>query len=276
MFPFYVSDALESISKARYKCLWMSHSTSGACGSLYGNHCSSADLFWLLPWLRFPKLWPTTQRHVLSSQTCSNATSVVVINHYTNWIGRIQSGLVHSPKGLRSTGLEVKSPGTPDRTLEKQNNCMDWSRTSTFPLLQPHPCTPRVFWVPAQCSSFPKSTSSAPESFTLCQDYLGALSFKSNTTSSSNASNSSVPPWGCPSAHRPSLIPSLHHPISPCCSHPLYTTHCPAELWVCAQKKWEFSSCVRQNNLKINLFRASTWGSPGMKHVKYIKCTINV
>lgn len=57
------------------------------------------------------------------------------------------SGLEHSPKGLRSTGLEEKSPGTPARTLEKQNNCIDWSRSPTLPLLQTHPCTSRVFWM---------------------------------------------------------------------------------------------------------------------------------
>lgn len=225
MFPFYVSDALEFIFKARYKCLWVSHSTSGACGSLYGNHCSPVVASAMAT-------VPKTVAH--NSQTCSNATFIVVINHCTNLIGRMQSGLVHGPKDLWSTGLEEKSPGTPDRTTEKQNNCMDWFRIPNIPTTAN---TPLLFQSSGcllchsnqpQSSSFPNSTFSAPESFTFCQGYLGYpcdLSLKSNTTSSSKASNSAVSPWGSPSGHRPSLIS-----FSPCCSHPHYTIHCPAEL----------------------------------------------
>lgn len=153
----------------------MSHSSSGACGSLYGNHsalltCSCSAM------ATVPKTVPTTQQHALASQTCSNAAFIVVINHYPNLIVRMQSGLAHSLKGLRSSGLEEKSPGTPERTSEKQNNCMDWSRTPKCkhtPALPESPGCLLCHSSQPQCSAFPDSTLSAPEPFTLCEDSVG-------------------------------------------------------------------------------------------------------
>lgn len=168
----------------------------------------------------------------------------------------MQSGLVHSPKGFRSTGLDKKSPGTPARTLEKQNNCMDWSRIPTFPLLQTHPCTSRVFWVPAVLQQ-PTSVLLNPKQHLQCSRVLHTLGLST---------------WSLPQIqhhlqqqcfHQCCITlgisqwtqtkPDLFYPlISPCCSHSHYTIHCLTELWVCALKKSEFSRCGRQNNIYSN------------------------
>lgn len=197
----------------------------------------------------------------------------------------MHSNLVHSPKGLRSSGLEEKSSGTPDRTSEKQNNCMDWSRTPNIPTTA---ITPLHFQNLLGACCVTAANFSALHSQT-APPVLQSPSHSVKTIwvihvlSPSNP----TPP---PAAMLPTVLYHLgdlpvdtdqawspHHLISPCCSHSHYTTHCLAELWVCALKKWEFSRCGRQNNPKINLFRENTWGTPGsMKHVKYIKCTINV
>jgi len=72
-------------------------------------------------------LQPATQQYYFYSG--------LMINHYKNLTVRMQSGLVPSPEGLGSTSLDEKPPGSQDRTSEKQNDGMDWSRIPTFPLL---------------------------------------------------------------------------------------------------------------------------------------------
>lgn len=193
----------------------------------------------------------------------------------------MQRCLEHSPKGLRSTGLEEKSPGTPDRTLEKQNNCMDSSRTPAFPLLQIHPCTSRVFWMPAVLQQ-PTSVLFIPKQHLQSSRVL-------HTLSSDSLSNPTPPPTA--------MLPTglyhlgdlpvdtnqawpLYHLISPCCSHFSLHHALPCRTaGLCSKKMrvlqvWETRQ--NQNNLKVNILRKSIRGYPGMKHVIDIKCTIKI
>lgn len=93
---------------------------------------------------------PKTAFHKVTASSLQSATqqwyfySGLMINHHKNVIVRMQSGLVHSPKSLRSTGLEEKPSGTQERTLKKQNNHIDWSRIPAFSLLWKHPGTSRA------------------------------------------------------------------------------------------------------------------------------------
>lgn len=132
------------------KCVWVYTWESlqpvlrCSCFCLKNTTCFSSlqQLKAMVPKIVFHKvtassLQPATQQYYFYSG--------LIINHYKNSIVRMQSGLVLSPKGLRSTALEKKPPGTQDRTSEKQNDRMDCSRTPTFPLLRKHPGTSRVY-----------------------------------------------------------------------------------------------------------------------------------
>lgn len=113
--------------------------------------------------------------------------------------------------------------------------------------------------------------------------YPNDLSLKSNTSSNSDASNSTILTWKSPSRHRPSLTslsPDLRSLYEYSCLHFSQHSMLPCRtVGLCSKKMrvlqvWE----ARQNqtNLKINLSRENTYGSPGMKHIKYTKCTTKV
>lgn len=110
-----------------------------------------------------------------------------------------------------------------------------------------------------------------------------SLSLKSNTSSNSNASNYIILTWKSPSRHRPSLTsssPDLRSLYEYSCSHFSQRSMLPCKtVSLCSKKMrvlqvWEARQ--NQNNVKINLLREKTYGSPVMKHTKYRKCIIKV